>query len=267
MKQLNFLYSMQIQFDEPVTNHRFTLKCIPGTDERQQINNLHIDIHPKEFLSTNQDSFGNTYIYGYEPAEHDNFSIIVTGEAKTGLTACLPAGEVYKLGCFKYQTEYTRPGECLKAFYASVNQQNNLTALTNIEKAQIYMDYIYEEMTYQQGVTDINTTAEQAFSLKKGVCQDYSHILLSLCRMDQIPCRYVVGMLMGEGLSHGWVEIYDNRRWFALDPTNHLIVDDQHIKISNGRDFTDCTINQGLFTGKTTQTQHIRVNVSENTSL
>ncbi len=267
MKQLNFLYSMQIQFEKPVTDHRFTLKCLPKTDERQQINNLKFEVYPKEFLSLNQDSFGNSYIYGYEPAEHDHFSIFVTGQAQTGLADCLKAADLHKLGCFKYQTAYTIPGENLEAFHTSINEEKDLTALNNLEKAQIYMDYLYQEMTYQQGVTDISTTAEQAFALKKGVCQDYSHILLSLCRIDQIPCRYVVGMLMGEGLSHAWVEVYDDHRWFALDPTNHLVVDDQHIKISNGRDFNDCRINQGLFTGKTTQKQSVHVNVSEVSSL
>ena len=100
-------------------------------------------------------------------------------------------------------------------------------------------------------------------ALGKGVCQDYSHILLSLCRMEGIPCRYVVGMLIGEGASHAWVEICSEGRWIALDPTNNLVVDDQHIKISAGRDYQDCIINQGIFTGQTRQTQQILVSVKE----
>lgn len=114
--------------------------------------------------------------------------------------------------------------------------------------------------------TAIQTTAEEAMALGMGVCQDYSHILLSLCRMEHIPSRYVVGMLIGEGLSHAWVEICDNGHWIALDPTNNLIVDDQHIKISSGRDYQDCIINQGLFVGQTTQVQTIHVSVTENTN-
>ena len=61
-----------------------------------------------------------------------------------------------------------------------------------------------------------------------GVCQDYSHIMIALCQMSRIPARYVVGMLMGEGLSHAWVEIYDGGAWRGIDPTNHTIVGDQH---------------------------------------
>lgn len=83
----------------------------------------------------------------------------------------------------------------------------------------------------------------------------YSHILISLCHMEKIPARYVVGMLEGEGLSHAWVEIYENGMWIGLDPTNDLVVGEQHIKVSSGRDYGDCTINQGIFTGAASQTQ------------
>ena len=90
---------------------------------------------------------------------------------------------------------------------------------------------------------------------------DYAHILLSLCRMEGIPARYVVGMLTGEGASHAWVEIYDNRKWYALDPTNMLIVQDEHIKISSGRDSQDCRMNHGIMVGNAFQTQEVEVTV------
>ena len=67
----------------------------------------------------------------------------------------------------------------------------------------------------------------------------------------------------GEGASHAWVEIYENGCWYAVDPTNNLIVDDAHIKISHGRDYKDCLINQGVFTGSAGQNQEIHVLVQE----
>ena len=81
--------------------------------------------------------------------------------------------------------------------------------------------------------------------------------------MAGIPAKYVTGMLLGEGASHAWTEIYDKERWLALDPTNLLIVDDKHIKISSGRDYNDCVMNQGLFYGKTFQKQEVQVIVKE----
>lgn len=260
MKELQFEYSMKLSFAPPVENHRFTLKCIPLTTGRQEISELHADVFPKEFLSHAEDSFGNLCIYGHAQEKHDLFSALVTGRARTGLASYETALEDHRIGMFKYQTDYTMPGP---AIYAFASQTDVSPADSCLEKATILMHALYRQFRYVQGVTGIQTTAEEAMALGEGVCQDYSHILLSLCRLYHIPARYVVGMLMGEGLSHAWVEICQDGRWIALDPTNNLIVDDQHIKISTGRDYRDCTINQGVFTGHTVQTQTVKVNVWE----
>ena len=131
------------------------------------------------------------------------------------------------------------------------------------EKASAIMDGLAESFKYVQGITDMETTAEEAFAGGCGVCQDYAHILLTLLRMEHIPCRYVVGMMSGEGASHAWVEVCDGEKWVALDPTNNCMVDDHYISISYGRDANDCTINQGYFYGSTEQTQEIHVLVEE----
>lgn len=260
MKELHFIYEMKLTFDTPVEKHRFTLKCVPRSYERQEISELEVEVFPKEFLSTDEDSFGNYCIYGYSEGKHDHFSVQVKGKARTGLAPWETAREEHCVGLYRYQTDYTMPGPCIRDFAAQITFAPGMTGR---EKAVIFMENLYQGFSYVQGVTDIYTTAEQAMELGKGVCQDYSHILLSLCRMEKIPSRYVVGMLMGEGLSHAWVEVYSEGHWIALDPTNHLVVDDAHIRISVGRDYKDCTINQGIFVGQTGQTQEARVSVFE----
>lgn len=260
MKELHFEYHMKLSFTTPVEKHRFTLKCVPLSNERQEISNLDVDVYPKEFLSTDEDSFGNYCIYGFSKEKHDHFSAVVKGTAKTGLASFEQAKEAHLIGVYKYQSEYTKPGPHVHAF---AEQFSFGSGTSDLDKALAYMRRLYETFHYVQGVTTIHTTAEQAMELGQGVCQDYSHILLSLCRLQKIPSRYVVGMLMGEGLSHAWVEVCSDNKWIALDPTNDLIVDDQHIKISTGRDYKDCTINQGVFVGQTTQTQEAQVHVWE----
>ncbi|MCD7832717.1 MAG: transglutaminase family protein [Lachnospiraceae bacterium] len=284
MKDLLFEYDMHLDFAPPVEEHRFTLKCIPLTDERQLINRLDVEVYPKEFLSTDKDSFGNYSIYGYTKGQHDRFFARVRGQARTGLAPYLTAKEEHQVGLFKYQTDYTRPGSAIFKFakqfenaakkYQKSGDENQIRlpereiistgdATAAFDFAITLMHDLYENFSYVQGVTDVHTTAEEAMALGKGVCQDYSHILLSLCRIWKIPCRYVVGMLIGEGLSHAWVEVCSGGRWYALDPTNNLIVDDQHIKISAGRDYHDCIVSQGVFVGRTTQTQTVAVRVKE----
>ena len=125
------------------------------------------------------------------------------------------------------------------------------------------MGALYRDFCYTSGSTDIYTTASQAFAKGEGVCQDYAHIMITLCRILGIPARYVNGLMIGEGYSHAWVEIYTGEGWYGLDPTNNLHVDDYYIKFAHGRDYSDCILDKGLFRGITNQTQEIYVNVEE----
>ena len=159
------------------------------------------------------------------------------------------------------QSPFTEPGDGLKQYF------DTLSCIYRMErpydKALSIMENLEKDFRYCQGVTDVGTTAEEAWRLGCGVCQDWCHIMLGLCRMAGIPCRYVVGMLTGEGYSHAWVEIEEGGFWYALDPTNHMVVKDEHIKISSGRDYHDCIVEKGIFRGGCGQTQKIRVSVEE----
>ena len=104
---------------------------------------------------------------------------------------------------------------------------------------------------------------------KKGVCQDFALVLLQLLRTAGIPCRYVSGYvcpnksgLRGEGATHAWVEIYTpTQGWLGIDPTNNIWTMDNHIKLSLGRNFTDCTPVKGTFKGLAKQKLSVSVSV------
>ncbi len=118
-------------------------------------------------------------------------------------------------------------------------------------------------MTYTPGVTNIYTDAINAFALKKGVCQDYTHIMLSMLKYRGIPSRYVAGMMVGEGATHAWVEVFYKGFWVGVDPTNDRIVNEDYFKLAHGRDYNDCIIDKGVFTGNCNQKQKVRVRVKE----
>ncbi len=198
--------------------------------------------------------------FGHCSTPHTLFLAEVKGIARTGLASSEYAGEDYQMGRYRYETAYTKPGDALRKFYRSFDFASEMS---NLDKIIKMMEKLSEVFSYQQGVTNFATTAEEAFCLGKGVCQDYSHILITLCYMAGIPARYVVGMLIGEGASHAWVEVFQNRHWFALDPTNMLLVNEDHIKISSGRDYNDCVINQGIMIGNAQQSQEVEVLVEE----
>ena len=125
------------------------------------------------------------------------------------------------------------------------------------------MNCLYRDFSYRPGATDVSTTAVQAWERRAGVCQDYAHIFLCLCRMAGFGARYVAGMMVGEGATHAWTEVYGDDGWIGLDPTNNCLADDNYIKLSHGRDFGDCSIDKGCFKGFAAQRQNIYVKVDE----
>lgn len=89
--------------------------------------------------------------------------------------------------------------------------------------------------------------------MMRGVCQDEAHIMLALLRMKGIPCRYVMGYMLGEGSTHAWVEVLREEKWIGMDPTNRRMVNDEYITVSAGRDANDCPVNRGIFSGMAKQ--------------
>lgn len=260
MKKLRFGYHMKLTFSGAVNNHRFSLKCLPHDTDMQKIEKLKFSVYPDHITSENTDSHGNVTLFGYTDDYHNSFGFDVTGIATTGLSDHENAGELHRVGMYRYQTAITKPGSSIQKFQDELKVSD---IPISVEKARCIMECLNYSFKYMKDCTGMETTAEQALEGGMGVCQDYAHIMLSLCRMEKIPCRYVTGMMMGEGSSHAWVEIWDDKKWIGFDPTNRKLVDDEYIKISNGRDFADCLVNQGIFTGNVTQKQEISVVVEE----
>ena len=254
MTKLRYSYHMQLTFEQPVNRHHFKLRCFPSDDERQKISDEHIEIYPVHFSSTVMDSFGNRCIYGTAEQNHDHFAVDVTGLAGIDINGRLES-EAHKAEIFRYATELTRAGESIREFHRSFEPMN---WMNDYERAVYMMNRLYEEFWYCPGITGIMTSAEDAFALRRGVCQDYAHILLALCRLERIPCRYVAGMIPGEGATHAWVEGHASGLWRSVDPTHNRECGETYIKISSRRDVQDCAINQGVFYGGGRQTQEVR---------
>lgn len=260
MKRLKFDYSMGIFYDTPIENCHYTIKCFPAENERQHLEELHVSIRPRNNSGKGVDSFGNRYIYGTVLRPHDTFFFHTSGIVSVGMED----GESVKnegiMGAYRYPFGLTIPGDGLKYYFAGADFSG---CSSDYDKAVYLMHRLYRDFSYVKGVTGVSTTAEEAWRLRKGVCQDYAHILTTMCRMAHIPARYVAGMLIGEGFSHAWVEVCIGGCWYALDPTNNCVVTDSHIKLGVGRDASDCMINRGVLHGNARQKQEIKVVVKE----
>lgn len=255
MKLLKFTYRMSLTFDGPVCDHYFALRLVPVSNDVQEINITNKSFSPAEYLNETEDGFGNHRYVGQCMSYHDRLECIVEGTAKVdGMQ--IQKEELHPVYC--YPSRYTQMTKELRNYSRTMK-----LAGRNLEKAIQIMENLYQDFSYVSGSTDIHTTAGEAWKNGKGVCQDYAHIMIALCRENQIPARYVNGMMIGEGYTHAWVEIYTGEGWYGLDPTNDLHVDDCYIKLAHGRDYGDCVVDKGLFRGLVSQTQEIYVNVEE----
>lgn len=256
MKKLRFTYEMKLRFDKPVCRHYFALRCIPTTNQVQKIHMESRYIYPTNSLNEVVDGFGNHKYVGYYENNHKQFGYQIVG---TAIVEGMKVQREELEYMYKYPSRYTRPGSELKEY---AKQFDDLDG-DNLDQALVIMNALYADLTYVPGSTDIHTSAEEALQEKKGVCQDYAHIMIAVCRLVGIPARYANGLMIGEGYTHAWVEIYTGEGWYGLDPTNNLHIDDYYIKLAHGRDYGDCVLDKGIFTGVAGQTQEILVNVEE----
>lgn len=113
--------------------------------------------------------------------------------------------------------------------------------------------WVHQVMRYRHDVTNVDTTAARALGLAQGVCQDYAHVMLAVCRVAGLPARYVSGHLLGEGGSHAWVEVVVPADGGAVaipfDPTHGRQVGGTYLTVAVGRDYADVAPTYGTFLG------------------
>ena len=128
--------------------------------------------------------------------------------------------------------------------------------------------YIHNIIIYEKDLTTVDTTANEVMALGKGVCQDYAHLFIAMARANDLPCRYVSGYLnqrndyIGAAMLHAWVEVFiPGNGWIGFDPTNDMKTGIDHIKISHGKDYQDCSPIKGviLSNGGNTTSHHVKV--------
>jgi transglutaminase-like putative cysteine protease len=129
---------------------------------------------------------------------------------------------------------------------------------------------VYDRFEYVTEVTGVGTTVPEILAHKTGVCQDFAHVLIALCRALAIPARYVSGYIVrdatsaaptrGAGASHAWVEAFTpTHGWRGFDPTNDLVASEHHVKMAVGRDYRDVPPTQGTFRGIAEETLGVEV--------
>ncbi len=262
MEILHFEYKMEIQYASPVHLCHFTIKCIPKNDERQELLDSEISLEPDCGYSFGEDAWKNSFLYGRVEGAHDRFFFHISGDVRNRETEYEEKARPERVGMYRFPSGKCIPGGSLLAYYASFSPF--LEKLENEkEKCSYIMQRLYDDFSYVPSATGMDTNAEEAWKLGKGVCQDYAHIYISLLRQAGIPARYVCGLIEGEGASHAWAEALLGDKWYPFDPTHNRPVRKGYIKLGDGRDALDCAINRGIMFGGGSQQQRISVLVEE----
>ncbi len=264
MRILTYIFETELAFSEPVRRHSFVLRCLPKSTNTQTVMESQVFTFPRIPLNGQVDGFGNRITLGYCPDKHTRFNFYATGQAMVSNDF---AGKTPAHPVFLQPSKLTHPDEAIMAMATKLAGDPTCPPeeSTAIWDTACRLSHgVFEAFTYEPGATNIQTMAAEALALGRGVCQDYAHVLIALCRACGIPARYVTGLMIGEGATHAWVEVHDGVRWRGLDPTNDRIVDDQYLLFATGRDFEDCPIERGVFLGNASQVQKVTATLSDN---
>ena len=147
-----------------------------------------------------------------------------------------------------------------------------------LEAASDLAARIHKDFKFDRTATSVSTPLKQVLKDRRGVCQDFAHLMIGCLRATGLAARYVSGYLLtapppgrprmvGADASHAWVSLYCGERggWVDIDPTNNCIVDDAHVTLGWGRDFADVTPMRGVILGGGSQTLSVRVTVMPRT--
>jgi transglutaminase-like putative cysteine protease len=135
--------------------------------------------------------------------------------------------------------------------------------------AHTLMSAVRGRMRYETGSTDVRTVADEALAAGHGVCQDFAHVLIGVCRLHEIPTRYVSGYLFdthadgdATSASHAWVDVWDpDRGWVSLDPTHDREQTDHYVRVGVGRDYGDVPPTRGVYKGKAREELEVEVRI------
>jgi transglutaminase-like putative cysteine protease len=207
-------------------------------------------------VSETSDTFGNhvTELGASSVAEWIEFEVwaLIDRQRGGGLTPLSPESD----GAMRFlpPTALTRADTAL----AEVAGHLAATASGPMDLAERACTWTRNAMTYRHGVTDVHTPAATALAGGAGVCQDFAHVMLAVCRAAGLPARYVSGHLMGEGGSHAWVEVVMNDSSdrhpgrtvaVAFDPTHERRAEGGYFTVAVGRDYADVAPTSGTFEG------------------
>lgn len=283
--RLRITHDTRYRYEPPVLTALHMAHLTPPPTRSQQRLDVRLDVQPQPTCTAESlDIYRNVRHYFEIASPHGELfvraSSLVDTQAPEPVDSSLSWDAVrdsfiYHVGAewhpaaeFIYPSHHVHPGEA----FADYARPSFPPGRPLIDAARELMQRVHADFTYASRSTEINTPAAEALAQRRGVCQDFSHVMLACLRSLGLPARYVSGYLLthppagqprlvGSDASHAWVAVFlpdvaarhDGHGWYDLDPTNHRdgwgTPGEDFVRLAVGRDYADISPMRGVIHG------------------
>ncbi len=288
--KLRVIHETRYDYAPAVETAQHVAHLKPRSSAAQRLLSHTLTVSPKPAQQSEaQDVFGNTRCFFSLQTAHDELRVVadsVVATAAMPLPSCdlsweqvrehlrYRAGSAYDPAAeFSFASPYAPRHDDFAAYARPCFGPGAPLLLA----ARELMERIHREFSYESQSTEVHTPALQALAQRKGVCQDFAHIMVACFRSIGLPARYVSGYLLtqappgqprlvGSDASHAWVAVYapgadGTGHWFEFDPTNNRTPGEDYVTLAMGRDYSDVAPLRGVIHGGAQHTLHVGVTV------
>ncbi len=256
-------------YDTPPAGVTQVLRKTPRNHEGQYVIHWRLDLSQDCQLHQHEDAFGNiTHSFTAE-GPFDRLSVAVEGEVDTADTQGVVRGAVERFPPQLYlrETPLTQGDAAIADFAETVRAGAGRDQLTLLHALLAALN---GEITFDTDPTHAATTAAEAFALRRGVCQDLTHVFIAAARALAMPARYVGGhFYRADGVTeqeagHAWAEAYvENLGWVGFDPTNGICATAAHVRVAMGLDYLGAAPVRGARRGGSGEQLKVAVHVDQ----
>jgi transglutaminase-like putative cysteine protease len=269
--RIRISHATTYRYDTPPNGVTQLLRLTPRNHEGQYVVDWRIDLSVDCQLHQHEDAFGNiTHSFTAEGPFRE-LSVAVDGDVETQDTNGLVQGAIERFppALFLRETELTQPDAAIVEF-AETTRGSAGAGTDRLTLLHALLRALNREITFDTSPTQTATTAAEAFKLRRGVCQDLTHIFIAAARQLGIPARYIGGHfhradgVTAQEAGHAWAEAYvENLGWVGFDPTNGISTTDAHVRVAMGLDYLGAAPVRGTRYGGGGETLQVAVQVEQ----
>ena len=269
--RLEICHTTEYRYSEDAWDSHNEVNLYPTANERQHVRGFHLDVQPHATITTHPDYFGSLvhHVHVHERHRH----LLIQAQSMVDTFPIVPppptpfeALDELRQDVIEFLVPSPRvPHGLWPTLFGVTPPEANTDLAAFLKELTAKLN---QEFTYKPGATNVRTTLEQFAQSRAGVCQDFTHAMLGICRVVGIPARYVSGYLysggemLGADATHAWLEaLIPGQGWVGYDPTNNCLAGEKHVKIGHGRDYGDVSPVRGTFYGGGRQALEVSVHV------